>query len=216
LDSQFRCGKCGNPISSKYAKCLDCGSLGPHTYSGSVGSAVEGGPPVAHPPKRRDTYPAEQVDRQQPSPARTHERYEAAQPMDIADEPPRSRPIHDSEDNSKFPVGMRPRSPILDYVEDMDESGDKEPKRHYKREDDRDSEDETDDSDSYVSDDNDDDEERRKKPAPETSNSTLTWVVSIILIFVLIIAAIYVINNYDELSKWLASPTVPEIFKPSE
>ncbi len=213
MDSQFRCGKCGKPISSKYAKCLDCGSLGPHTFSGSVESPIDGGPPVAHPPKRRDTYPADQVDRPQPSVAHPHERYEAAEPIDIPDEPPHSHPIHDSEDDSKFPVGMRPRSPILDYVEDMGESEDKEPKRHRKKEEDRDTEDESDDSDRYLS---DDDEERRNEPAPEKSNSTLAWVVGIILIFVLIIAAIYVINNYEELTKWLASPTVPEIFKPSE
>jgi hypothetical protein len=212
LDSQFRCGKCGKPISSKYAKCLDCGSLGPHTFSGSVGSSVDGGPPVAHPPKRRDTYPAEQIDRPQPPVAHPHERYEAAEPMGISDEPPRSHPIHDSEDDSKFPAGMRPRSPILDYVEDMDASENKEPKRRYKREDDRDSEDESDDNDRYLSDDDD----QREKPAPEKPNNTLTIVISIILVLLLIIAAIYVINNYEELTKWLASPTVPEIFKPSE
>ena len=132
--------------------------------------------------------------------------------MDIAEEPPRSHPIHDSEDDSKFPIGMRPRSPILDYVEDMDESGDKEPKRRYKREDDRDSEDESDDDDRYLP----YDDGERVKPAPEKPNNTMTIIVSIILVLLLIIAAIYVINNYDELSKWLASPTVPEIFKPSE
>ena len=211
MDSQFRCGKCGKPISSKYAKCLDCGSLGPHTYSGSVGSAIDGGPPVAHPPKRRDTYPAEQIDRQQPSVERPHERYEAAEPMDIPAEAPRSRPIHDFEDDSKFPIGMRPRSPILDYVEDMDESEDKEPKRHQKKEDDRDSEDESEDDDRYLS----YDDSEHVKPAPEKPNNTMTIIVTIILVLLLIIAAIYVINNYDELSKWLASPTVPEVFKPS-
>jgi hypothetical protein len=132
--------------------------------------------------------------------------------MDSPDEPPRSHPIHDSEDDSRFPVGMRPRSPILDYVEDMDASENKEPKRRYKREDDRDSEDESDDNDRYLSDDDD----QREKPAPEKPNNTLTIVISIILVLLLIIAAIYVINNYEELTKWLASPTVPEIFKPSE
>ena len=212
MDSQFRCGKCGKPISSKYAKCLDCGSLGPHTFSVSVGSPVDGGPPVANTPRRRDTYPAEQIDRPQPAVAHPHERYEAAEPMDSPDEPPRSHPIHDSEDDSRFPVGMRPRSPILDYVEDMDASSDKEPKRHSKKEDDRDSEDESDDDDRYLS--NDDDQ--REKPAPEKPNNTLTIIISIILVLLLIIAAIYVINNYEELTKWLASPTVPEIFKPSE
>lgn len=212
MDSQFRCGKCGKPISSKYAKCLDCGSLGPHTFSGSVGSPVDGGPPVAHSPKRRDTYPAEQIDRPQPPVTHPHERYEAAEPMGIPDEPPRSHPILDSEDDSKFPIGMRPRSPILDYVEDMDASEDKESKRRYKREDDRDSEDESDDDDRYLSY-NDD---QREKPAPEKPNNTLTIVISIILVLLLVIAAIYVINNYEELTKWLASPTVPEIFKPSE
>ena len=212
LDSQFRCGKCAKPVSSKYTKCLDCGFLGPHTFNASVGGVLEGGPPVARPPKRRDTYPAELVDKPQPPVSRPPERYQAAQPMEIAEDTPRPHASHEIDDDTRFPVGMRHRSPILDYVDNVDESEDNEPKRRSNREDDRDSEDEPDEDDRYIS----DDEDRRERPTPEKPDNTVTLIISIVLILLLAIAAIYVINNYDALTKWLASPTVPEIFKPSE
>ena len=212
MDSQFRCGKCGKPISSKYAKCLDCGSLGPHTFSGSTGSAVEGGPPAAQPPRRRDTYPADQIEKQQPPVSRPPQRYEAAEPVDIRAEPPHPHPSHDFEDDSRFPVGMRSRSPILDYVENVDESEGGEQKRRPRKETDWNSEDESEDRNARMS----YDEDLSEKRAPEKSNSTLTLVISIILIMLLIIAVLYTINNYDALTKWLASPTVPEVFKPSQ
>jgi hypothetical protein len=213
LDSQFRCGKCAKPVSSKYTKCLDCGFLGPHTFNVSVGGALEGGPPVAHPPKRRDTYPAELVDKPQPPPvSRAPERFQPAEPVDVAEDMPRPHGSHEVDDDTRFPVGMRRRSPILDFVDNMDDSEDTEPKRRSKREDDRDSEDESDEDDRYIS----YDEDRREKPAPEKPDNTVTLIISIVLILLLAIAAIYVINNYDALTKWLASPTVPEVFKPSE
>jgi hypothetical protein len=43
----------------------------------------------------------------------------------------------------------------------------------------------------------------------------MSTVISIILVIVLLIAAIYVINNFEEITTWLASPTVPEFFQPS-
>ncbi|RPJ63643.1 MAG: hypothetical protein EHM12_01795 [Dehalococcoidia bacterium] len=225
MDSQFRCGKCSQPISSKYSKCLACGSLGPHVFSGSVGSAIEGGTPVEHGPKRRDTYPAELVDRQKPHISQPPERFQQAAPADIPSEGPHPYSSHEIDDDSRFPAGMRHRSPILDYVEDVDASSDKRSeKRRYRKESDRDTEDEPENNIRYRSRDDENDEEDEegeegehlRKPADEKPNNTLAWVIGIILVLALVIAAIYAINNYEELSKWLASPTLPEIFKPEE
>jgi hypothetical protein len=210
LESQFRCGKCGKPISSKYTKCLDCGSLGPHTFSGSAGSSIEGGPPVSPPPKRRDSYPAERIDRPEPPPSRP-ERYVTPEPADIPSEPARSLPSRDFEDDSRFPVGMRSRSPILDYVENIDESSEEKPGRKRDRDRDEDYADVSDDNMRGVQD--DDDQEVRTSQASQ--NSTVTLIVSITLILILIVAVLYVFNNFDAMTKWLASPTIPDVLKPS-
>jgi hypothetical protein len=210
LDSQFRCGKCAKPVSSKYAKCLDCGSLGPHIFSGSGGSAIEGGPAVAGPHHRRDSYPSDRIEHQQPPPPR-QDRFSAPEAMETTPEPPRSH-MHETEDDSRFPAGMRSRSPILDFVEDMDESREKEPRRHSEREADRDSMEQSETHNHHVSYEGDRDE----TAAPsESSSNTVTYIVSAILILVLIIAALYVYNNFDSLTTWLASPTIPEVFRPS-
>jgi hypothetical protein len=208
MESQFRCGKCGKPISSKFAKCLDCGSLGPHIFSGS-GSAVEGGPPVAQPPHRRDSYPADMIDRPQPAPSRP-ERYSSPEPQEAPTEPVRSLPSRDFDDDSKFPAGMRSRSPILDFVEGIDASREREPRRRPERESSRDSAGQ---SDSYGS--SDEDEGEQNSIPSAGSSSTITYIISAILIISLIIAALYVYSNFDSLTRWLASPTVPEVFKPS-
>ena len=129
MDSQFRCGKCGKPISSKFTKCIDCGSLGPHTYVTSAAGPTEiGRGPQS--PQRRDSSPAGRGERQ--SPATRGERY--SEPMDIPAEPPsRSAGQHDADD-SRFPAGMRHRSPILDHIEDMDSGEQKEPKKRQRKE----------------------------------------------------------------------------------
>jgi hypothetical protein len=213
LDSQFRCGKCARPISSKFTKCLECGYLGPHTFNTSAGAAIEGGPPAARPPKRRDTYPADQIDRPSPNVTRPPERFEAMEPADVAEERPRAHATHEIDDDNKFPVGMRPRSPILDYVEHVDGIESTDERRRPGRESEDDSDDRSEERERFSS---TDEGEERVKPAPGKPNNTLTLIISIILILLLAIAAIYVINNYEELTKWLASPTVPEVFKPSE
>ncbi|MBN1375051.1 MAG: hypothetical protein JXA01_02725 [Dehalococcoidia bacterium] len=228
MDSQFRCGKCGKPISSKFSKCLDCGSLGPHTFTGSTGSALEGGPPADHKPVRRDSYPAERVDRPQPPASHLPAKYDEA-PVDIEAASPHEHPLplHDMEEDTKFPAGMRSRSPILDYVDDMDTTYDEdEAKKRRKKErdrdrDDEDEEDEDEDENEEDDDEDEDDEEelkrkRHSKTSAESPSSAVPWVVGIILILALIIATIYVINNFEELTRWLASPTIPEFFKPSE
>lgn len=206
MESQFRCGKCAKPISSKYAKCLECGSLGPHTFSGSGGSAVEGGPP----PHRRDSYPSERIEREQPAPSRP-ERFSAPQSSEPASEPTRSHPSHDTDDDSRFPAGMRPRSPILDYVENMSESSEETPGRQKVREREGDYEDISEDDIHGMQDDDD----QVAKTAQVNQNKTVTLIVSITLVLIFIVAVLYVFNNFDSLTKWLASPTIPEVLRPS-
>ena len=212
MDSQFRCGKCARPVSSKFTKCLECGYLGPHTFNSSAEAPIEGGPPVTKGPKRRDTYPASQVDMPAPQPHPSHlpERYEAGP---VEEEMPHHRAAPEvEEDDNKFPVGMRRRSPILDYVEDVDDSSQVEQRKRPEKDEDRDDAEEEDRFSSY----DEEEGERREHPEPVKSNNTVTIIVTVILILLLAIAAIYVINNYDMLTKWLASPSGPAVLKPSE
>ena len=214
MDSQFRCGKCGKPISSKFTKCIDCGSLGPHTYVTSAAGPTEiGRGPQS--PQRRDSSPAGRGERQ--SPATRGERY--SEPMDIPAEPPsRSAGRHDADD-SRFPAGMRHRSPILDHIEDMDSGEQKEPKKRQRKEREQDEEydfDEKPAAKKHYKDFLDEDEDGEQQPAGVNTRSLVTTAVGIILIIVLIMGAFYIYNNFDEITRWLASPTIPEVFRPGE
>lgn len=211
LDSQFRCGKCGKPISSKFTKCLDCGSLGPHTYNTPAAGPTE----IGHSPQRRDSSPADRGERQAPA-ART-ERY--SEPVDIPAEPPaRSAGRHDADD-SRFPAGMRRRSPILDHIEDMDSGETKEPKKRQRKERNQDEDydfDEKPAAKKHYKDFLEEDEDGKQQPSGVDTRRLVTTAISIILIVLLIMGSFYVYNNFDEITKWLASPTVPEIFRPGE
>jgi len=214
LDSQFRCGKCGKPISSKFTKCLDCGSLGPHTYITTAAGPTEiGHGPQS--PQRRDSSPADRGERQ--APAARSERY--SEPMDIPAEPSaRSAGRHDADD-SRFPAGMRHRSPILDHIEDMDSGEKKEPKKRLRKEREQDEEydfDEKPAAKKHYKDFLEEDEDGEQQPAGVNTRSLVTTAISIILIVSLIIGAFYVYNNFDEITRWLASPTIPEAFRPGE
>ena len=212
MDSQFRCGKCGKPISSKFTKCIDCGSLGPHTYNAPAAGPTESGH-GAQSPQRRDSAPADRGERQAPS-AR-NERY--SEPMDIPAEPPsRSAGRHDADD-SRFPAGMRHRSPILDHIEEMDSGEQKEPKKRQRKEREQDDEydyDEKTPSKKHYKDFLDEDEDGEQQPAGLNSRSLVTTAVSIILIVILIIGVVYVYNNFDDITRWLSSPTIPEVIRP--
>jgi len=212
LDSQFRCGKCGKPISSKFTKCVDCGSLGPHTYSTPAAEPTEiGHGPQS--PQRRDSSPADRGDRQ--APAARSERY--SEPIDMPAEPSaRSAGRHDADD-SRFPAGMRHRSPILDHIDDMDSGEKKEPKKRQKKEREQDEEydlNEKPASNKHYKDFLEEDEDGEQQPAGVDTRSLVTTSVSVILIVCLILGAFYVYNNFDEITKWLASPTIPEVIRP--
>jgi len=212
LDNQFRCGKCGKPISSKFTKCIDCGSLGPHTYNAPATGPIETGH-GAQSPQRRGTSPADRGEGQS-STARS-ERY--SEPMDIPAEPPsRSAGRHDADD-SRFPAGMRHRSPILDHIENMDSGEQKEPKKRQRKERDQEEEygfDEKPAAKKHYKDFLDEDEEGERQPAGAGSRSLVTTAVGIILVVILIMGAIYIYNNFDEITRWLSSPTIPEAVRP--
>ena len=213
MDSQFRCGKCGKPISSKFTKCLDCGSLGPHTYNAPADGPAEIGR-GQQPPQRRD--PSSDRGERQGTTARP-ERY--SEPMDIPAEPPsRSAGRHDADD-SRFPAGMRHRSPILDHIEEMDSGEQKEPKKRQRKEREQDEQydfDEKPSAKKHYKDFLEEDEDGEQQPAGVNKRSMVTAVVSIILVVLLIAGAFYVYNNFDEITRWLASPTVPESVRPGE
>ncbi len=210
MDKEFRCGQCGKPISSKYTKCQDCGSLGPHTYDAPPGGPSESShAPQAPSLRRGDSFPAEKVERQQP--AGQLQRFSG--PMDIqAESPSLSHGRHD-DDDSHFPVGMRPRSPILDHIEDMDRG---EPKKRGKKEkeEERDFEEKPSGKKHFTE--FVEDDEEPEKPEKDNTGVLVTAIISIALLVLLIIGVNYVYNNFDDITRWLATPTVPEMVRPAE
>ena len=213
MDSQFRCGKCGKPISSKFTKCLDCGSLGPHTYNAPAAGPIETGGRGTQSPQRRDPSPTDRGEGQ--SPTARAERY--SEPMNMPVEPPsRSGGRHDADD-SLFPAGMRHRSPILDHIENMDSGEQKEPKKRQRKEREQEEDygfDEKPAAKKHYKDFLEEDEDRERQPARTDSRSLVTTAISIILIVILIMGAIYIYNNFDEVTRWLSSPTIPEVVRP--
>jgi hypothetical protein len=208
LDAQFRC-KCGKPMPSANGLCSDCGSLGPHIFTGNTAAPVE---PSDMPrgARHRESYTPEFVER--PQPASRPERYVAPPPEDIPPEPRHASGRMHDDDDSRFPVGMRSHSPILDHIRDLD-NVQTTSKKHTEKERPRDYG-ERDEEQSNYSYSGDEDREQ-EQPEPAGNGGIVSIIASVVLMLALVIAAIYVINNYDEISRWLASPTVPEIFKPS-
>lgn len=215
MDSQFRCGKCDKPIPSKFTKCLDCGFLGPHNYSSATAGPADMGGRGASPPQRRDPGPEDRGER--PGPAARPERY--SEPLDIPAEPP-SRPAgrHDSDD-SRFPAGMRHRSPILDHIEEMDYGEQKEPKKRQKKEREQAEEYDFDEKPAakkhYRDFLEEEGETEERKPAGIDKRGLATAAVSMVLIVLLVMGAMYVYNNFDDITRWLATPTIPEAVRPT-
>ncbi|MGA2158062.1 MAG: hypothetical protein ABSG90_02465 [Dehalococcoidia bacterium] len=212
MESQFRC-KCGNPVSSINQLCSECGSLGPHLFSGKTGDTAEQsrGSQFA---ARKDSYPAERVERREP-PAR-FESSGGGEAVDIAPESsPRMRGGGggSDDDDIRFPAGMRSRSPILDHIEDMGDDYDEKQSRKRRG---KDSESEYEDDSEEIVDDEYVDEEQDEGEPQKKGMSVTAIVASIVLVLLLIAAAIYVYYNFDSLTAWLASPTVPETIKPSQ
>ncbi|MGD0354366.1 MAG: hypothetical protein ABSB31_02845 [Dehalococcoidia bacterium] len=211
MESQFRC-KCGNPVSSINQLCSECGSLGPHSFTGKSGDSAQPSHGNQFAP-RKESYPAERVERREP-PAR-FESSGGGEAMDIStDASPRVRGGGGGgdDDDIRFPAGMRSRSPILDVIEDIgDDYDEKQSKKRRDKDRDSDYEDVSEDDvdDEYI------DEEQDEGEPKKGGGGTTAIVVSVILVVLLIAAAVYVIFNFDTLSTWLASPTIPETLKPS-
>lgn len=210
MDTQFRC-KCGKPMSYANESCPDCGSLGPHVFMGKSSAPAESDD-IPRSTRHRESYTPEYVER--PHPAARPERYSIPPEDDVPVEPRHSTGIMNDNDDSRFPAGMRSHSPILDHIRNIDGEQKETKKRteqarphyHEGRIEHR----------SSYSDNDDAEEEHKKENKHESSNSGIvSTIISIVLVLALVIAAVYVINNYEEITKWLASPTVPEVFKPS-
>ena len=186
MDSQFSCGKCRKPIASKYDKCMECGYLGPHSFNTEMDSAIEGGLPT-HSPAGRATYPADRIEKQ--SVPIHRESYSEVEPVDMPAES--FHQSHEIEDNSRFPAGMRRRSPILDDIVNINESGEQQSKKRHKEDDNWNAGDESKNDSQYIS----YSDESEEKPVNKGSNSHLATIISITLVLLLVVATIYIINN---------------------
>lgn len=185
-------------MSSAHQQCTHCGSLGPHSFLEKGATPVE--PAEEHRTSRhKESYIPEYVE----SPEK-----QASSPVDDAPAIHRhnSGRIH-VEDDSSFPAGMRSHSPILDHIRRLDgeEQEEAEKPRSYRERTDYF-------SDSRV---NDEDESQPEEPQASESNNMVAIIVGVVLVLALLITAVYVINNFEEITTWLASPTVPEFYKPS-
>jgi peroxiredoxin len=120
-------------------------------------------------------------------------------------------------DDSEAPVSLTRRSPMLDAIDRIDmqeKEGRKEPRRPRKEK-------EAGDDWKYAGDRDEisrpgfiDDEEEEEKPKKSGAGSLVATIISVLLIILFGIAVVAVINNFDELTRWLAKPTIPEFFRP--
>jgi peroxiredoxin len=215
LDSQFRC-KCGKQMAYSNEACKDCGSLGPHSYAGQAGppAVTTQGPPQQG---RSGNIPVDRGERQPPAMA-GREGPVNFEPVD--DGSPRRGRGHHGDDDSRFPVGINRRAEILDHIEDMDREDTKGPAKRQKKAKERDDDGDWDRGErqgrerhfeSFL-----DDGEGEEKPPKRRSGGIAATAISIILVIALILGAVYVYNNFDEVSGWLMTPAGPQTVRPAE
>jgi peroxiredoxin len=215
LANDYKCGKCGQPVSSKVTRCIYCGSLGPHLFAGQPAPP----PPSGHRPTtgRPASYPSSGAE-----PPPVTQRREPFIPPAESSEAPEERPAHVSHQGNQstdIPVSLNRRSPILDDIERLDEKRPPRnrgfslwPSRKKRDEDEWDyAEDRQEPVRRAFDEEEDEEEERPVKPRP---NTAFTVALSLALIIVLGLGVLYVYYNFDDITKWLASPTVPEVFRP--
>jgi len=216
LDSQFRC-KCGKPMAYSNEPCKDCGSLGPHSYAGQAG------PPAVTtqlPPQQRrpENIP---VDRGERRPAASSGRESPAsfEPVDAADIAPQRGRGQRGDDDSRFPVGISRRAEILNHIEEMDREDGKEPAKRQKKAREREADEVWDKGErpagerhfeSFL------DEGDAEEPRKSKAGGIASTVISIVLIIALVIGALYIYNNFEELTLWLAAPAGPSTIGPSD
>jgi peroxiredoxin len=140
--------------------------------------------------------------------------------LDAADIAPQRGRGQRGDDDSRFPVGISRRAEILNHIEEMDREGGKEPAKRQKKAREREADEVWDrgerpagerDFESFL-----DEGEEEEKPRKSKAGGIAATVISIVLIIVLVFGALYIYNNFDDVTKWLAAPTVPETIKPSE
>ena len=215
MDSQFKCN-CGKPMAYSNEPCKDCGSLGPHSYAGKAGPPA---PTRQVPPQqgRPDNIPVDRGERQSPASSGC-EGPANFEPVD--DVSPRRGGGQRGEDDSRFPVGISRRAEILDHIEDMDREDGKGPAKQKKKSREREDSGDWDTGEkparerhfeSFL-----DEGEEEEKPRKSRSSGIAATVISIILVIALISGALYVYNNFDEVSGWLMTPAGPETVRPVE
>jgi len=213
LESHFRC-KCGRLMAYSNEPCKNCGSLGPHTFIGNT--APESDNNANKTVQHRDLPISRSFDN--PPPINREDKHPFPKKPDMPSEP--EIPVHIAPDknDSTFPAGMRTRSPILDHIQKLDniqEETQKKKKRKEEKYNDVGSTG-TGSAKSFIDlEEIEGGEKREKQTAGKKGNSTAV-IISLILIILLLIGTVYVINNFEEITKWLAAPTVPLFPKPDE
>ena len=190
-------------------QCPDCGSLGPHAFAGK-GLPVAESADIPEPIRHRESHAPEYVDSREhatspdlPPPAEDH----------ISAMPPHSGGRAFEEEDSSFPAGMRSHSPMLDHIRVLD-SDQTDTKRHTDKSTLRRHMEQAEQHPVYHYDIDEDEAGEKEQPQPSDNGRIVSTIISVVLVLALLIATIYVINNFEEITKWLASPTVPEYTQP--
>ncbi len=208
MEAQFRC-KCGKAMAYANERCPDCGSLGPHSFMGK-GVPVAESTDIPEPARHRESHASEYVDRREPAvspdlipPAEDH----------ISDRMPHSGGRAFEENDSSFPAGMRSHSPMLDHIRILD-SDQIETKKHPGKSAQSRHLEEEERHPAYPYDNDEGTAGEKEQAQPPDNGRIVSTIISVVLVLALLIATIYVINNFEEITKWLASPTVPEYTQP--
>ena len=210
MEVQYRC-KCGKVMLNANERCSDCGSLGPHSFIGK-NVPVAGSTDISETIRRRGNQDAEYTDRREVAESPGESLAATEDHVPAKPSYPGSRAFE--ENDSNFPVGMHSHSPMLDHIRSL-EGEQRETKEHPEK-----SGQHIEAGDRYPSYPYDTDGERvreKERLQPPSKSSIVSTIITVVLVVALLIAVIYVINNFEEITQWLASPTVPESVQfPSE
>lgn len=209
MEAQYRC-KCGKTMMSANEQCPDCGSLGPHLFMGKNAPVVESAD-IPGAVRHRESFAPGYADiresavspDQPPAPAEEH----------IPLKPSHSGGRTSEEDDSSFPAGMRSHSPMLDHIRRLDGEQTEIKKHPDKSRQHRDMGQEEQQP-LYPRDSDAETAGEQEQPQPSKSGSIVPTIISIALVIILLITTLYVINNFEEITQWLSSPTMPESIQP--
>ena len=209
MEAQYQC-KCGKAMMSANEQCPDCGSLGPHLFMGKNAPVIESAD-IPGTVRHKESFASGYADIRESvvSPDR---------PPASAEEHTPAKSSHSGgrvfeEDDSSFPAGMRPHSPMLDHIRRLDEEETEIKKYPEKSRQHRDTEQEEQQP-LYPRDSDAETAGEQEQPQPSENSSIVPTIISIVLVIILLITTLYVINNFEEITQWLSSPTVPESIQP--